>query len=215
MTTVGIARDARAVRPGLDQAGLDVRRQARRLEGRPRDVSEADRPVGSGDCEAAVAEFDIVGGGFEHMRRDALPLVDDLVGRDQQRGAAHRGDARTAGAEPEGEAIGVALHELDFLRLQTQPVAQQLCEGGRMPLALRGRAAKNGHAPRRSEPDLGEFEAGRSGALDGVGDAQPEQLPVLRGVAPPVLEAPGFGERERPVHVGLEIARVVDEAERG
>ena len=43
----------------------------------------------------------------------------------------------------------------------------------------------------------------------------PSRFPSLRGVAPPVLEAPGFGERERAVHVGLEIARVVDEAERG
>ena len=149
------------------------------------------------------------------MGGDALSLVDDLVGRDQQRGAPHRRYPRAAGAETEGEAVGVALHEPDFLRVQPEPVAQELREGRRVALTLGRRAAQHGRAARRRETDLREFQSRRRGALDGVGDSETEKLSVARRVAPPLLEAVRFGKRQRAIHVGLEIARVVDEAERG
>ena len=66
----------------LREAGLDVVRQMRSLERLLRDLDDADQPVGAGNRELAVGEFDVVRPGFHHMGGDLAPLVDQPVGGD-------------------------------------------------------------------------------------------------------------------------------------
>jgi len=79
----------RARRPGAD--GHDLTAAASSCPSNPRQVAprrrglgrieDADAPVSAADGELSRREFDIGRRCFEHLRRDRLAFLDDLVGR--------------------------------------------------------------------------------------------------------------------------------------
>ena len=90
--------DMTAVREGMMFAGEFLQR-VERIVGRPRgrrDCHQIDGPIGSGDTERPVAEFDIGFRRLEHAGRDPLALRLDVLARHVDGRARHEGGARTA-----------------------------------------------------------------------------------------------------------------------
>ncbi len=72
----------RVIERGLVEAGLElVMREVVRHIGGQRHLAQGLGPVGAGDGELAVLEFDIGLGGFEEVGGDLAPLGDDFVHR--------------------------------------------------------------------------------------------------------------------------------------
>ena len=128
-------------------------------------------------------------GRLQQMRRELLALGDDLLADQDDGAAAHGGGARAAGAHAERDRVGVALDELDPLRIDAEPVHQDLRLDGGVALAVRDRAGDEGHAAERIEADFGGLDGRVGGLLDGVGDADAAQHAALRGFLAPRLEA--------------------------
>ena len=131
-----------------------------------------------------------------------------------KRGAGHGGRARAAGAFAIEHLVGVALHVADLVRVEPEPVADQLLEHGFVALALAVRAGEQGRGAAAVEAHFGAFGAGGGGALDGVGDAEAAQLAALARLLAPLLEAFDVGELQRQIHVLFEFAAVVGERQR-
>src|SRR5581483_12192690 len=72
--------DMRAVRIGA--VGAVERGAAVELRGvaagAPGEISEADRAVGAGDADAAVADLEVAGAGLQRLRRQLLQLAAEI-----------------------------------------------------------------------------------------------------------------------------------------
>lgn len=69
--------------------------------GDPRDVGQAQRAIAeAADVEAPAIELQVGRGGLQDVRSDRPGLVAHGLSGEQHRGAAHRGGAAAAGAEP-------------------------------------------------------------------------------------------------------------------
>ena len=141
------------VERGLVEPRLQLlMREIVRHIGGQRDLAQTLRAVGAGDGELAVLELDIGLSGFQQMGGDLLALGDDLVHRLDERAAAHRQRARAVGAHTEGDLVRVAMHDLDRLDRDAEPVGDELGEGRLVSLAMRMRAGQDGHATGRVHP---------------------------------------------------------------
>ena len=170
MAAVRPRRLLRRERPGLVEAGLDTRRELRRLERGARHVLEDDRPIGADHAEFAVGERDVRLGRLQQARRDLLALGDHLVGRHPQRGAADDRRSRSHRPHAEGDPVRVTVDVEDVLGVEAEPLVEDLLERGLVPLALVLRAHEDGRAAARREPDLGELRLGAGRLLDRVDD---------------------------------------------
>ena len=86
---------------------------------------------------------------------------------------------------------------------QPQPVADDLGEGGRVPLAVMDRSHHQGRGARGIEADLRGFEFKPRSAVDRIGQADPAQLATPGGFGPAGLEGGVIGKRQRVVEVAL------------
>ena len=177
-----------------------------------RQFHDADRAVGAGDGEAAVAEFDVAFGGFHQMRRRLLALGDDQRrGFDDRR--AGRGDrARAAGAVAEAHEVAVVLFERDLLEGHAELRRQHLRERGGVTLAVIQRAGGELHRTVRLEGDLAEFAARRRGDLEIGADRDAAQFAVLAALLPASGKIGVVGNLQRLVEHALEIAAVIGDA---
>ena len=101
------------------------------------------------------------------MRDDPPGLVDDLVGRPHDRLAADRQRARAVGVLAEGAGRGVAVHDLDLIRRDPEPVGDDLGEAGLVALAVRRRAGVGGHRAGRVDAHDRRLEVAALHAPDG------------------------------------------------
>src|ERR1700739_505154 len=97
MTAIGEGRLRRREVAALVKSGLDPWSLPPRIEGGARPLLDAELPIGAGDREHAVGEFDIHLGRLEEVRGDAAPLGDQLVGGLDEGGTADRNRTRAAG----------------------------------------------------------------------------------------------------------------------
>ena len=89
------------------------------------------------------------------MGDDRLCLGRDLVGGACRRLAADRERARAVRVEPERTGVGVAVDHLDLLRVDPEPVRDDLREPRLVTLAVRGRAGVQSDRPGSVDPDRG------------------------------------------------------------
>ncbi len=215
VTAIGIVLFGRRIDRLRRQSGFHARRQAGGIGRRLCDLDNRHLAVGPGDREHALAEFDIVHRRFHQVRGDLARLVDNLVGRHQQRRAADGRRAGAAGTLPERHDIRVALAVMHIVEGKAQPVADKLLEHGFMPLAVIGRPRQDRRRAGAVEPDLAAFEPGGGGPFDGVGYADPAQLAARRDLPAACLEPGVIRHAERHVHVLLERAAIVFEGQPG
>ena len=111
--------------------------------GRTRDVGERQPLVGgAAHLVLAIGDLDVLGSRLQHVRREPLRLVGDLVGRQRHRLAAHRQRARAVGAHSERAGARVAVDHLDMDRIDADPVRDDLREAGLVALAVRRAAGE-------------------------------------------------------------------------
>src|ERR1700678_4347827 len=104
------------------------------------------------------------------MRGDLRSLGDHLAGSDGQCGATDHGGARTHGADPERDAIGVAIDILHLVRVEPEFLVDDLLEHRLVALTLILAAHQDHCRTTGVEAYLGEFKAGRSRTFDRVDD---------------------------------------------
>src|SRR5438309_4303501 len=110
------------------------------------------------------------------MRGNALAFSDDFVSRHPQGRAADHRRARAVGADPEGDAVGVAVDVLHGRRIEPELFVEHLLERGFVALALVLAAHQEGRVAAWMKADLGEFLAGSRRLLDWVGNADAAQF---------------------------------------
>src|ERR1700758_2121149 len=110
------------------------------------------------------------------MRRDPRGFGHVFFRLRVNRGASDRGATRAASALAEEHAIGIAVHVADVVRIEAEPVANDLLEHGFVALTLRDRAGEQRGRARAIESDLGCFEAWRGRLLDSDRNADTPQL---------------------------------------
>ncbi len=148
------------------------------------DVDNVDRPVGAGNREFAIPEFDVVRPGFHHMRRDLAPLVDQPIGGDDDRRAGELRRARPESPDPHRHEVAVAVTVADQLGVDAELFRQHLLEGRAMALPMIHAAGHQHDAARRVEADLGMLVITAAGGGDRRRYADTEQLAtLLRGFA--------------------------------
>ncbi len=148
------------------------------------------------------------------MRGDLLAVLDDLVGRLHDGGAAHGRRARTAGAAAGDQLVAVALQQPDAVERDAELVGQNLRKGRRVALAVIERAGDDGHRAVVLEADAALFGGHRRGGLDIAGDAEAAQLAGALAVALARLEALDVGALHRILEQAGEVAAVVVDAGR-
>ena len=114
------------------------------VERATRDLGKADRAVGAGDPDRAVADLEIARAGFQRLGGDLLQLAAELAGGALDADAAGRDRSRAAGAETGGDLVGVALQDMDALGRQPELLGDQLRIGGLMALPARLGADQDG-----------------------------------------------------------------------
>ena len=135
-----------------------VERVVVRHVGRERDFAEGLGAVRAGHAEDAVLELDVLRRGFQQMRRDLLGLGLDFVERLHDGRAAHGNRARTIRAHAEGDAAGIAVHDLDVLDRHAQAIGHDLRKGRFMALAVAVRAGEYRDGARRVHADFAGFK---------------------------------------------------------
>ena len=123
----------------------------------------------------AAREFEVVGGGLQQYGAGLL----DLVGHDL-RGAIDRvagGDRLPAreGAEAQRARGGVAVDHMDIGRVDAEHPGGDLRQHGFDALPLRGRPGRDHDLARRADPDRRALERTAPGALDVIGESDPDQ----------------------------------------
>ena len=113
------------------------------------------------------------------MRREAFAFVDHLAGGESEGGAAHDHRARAVRAHAECDAVGIPVDILDLVRVQPEPLVQDLFEGGLMPLAMRLGSHQQHGAAARVEADLGIFGNGTACRLYRIGKSDAAEHAAL------------------------------------
>ena len=205
--------DMRAVRPArpVDLAfAVDAKPRAVFLL---RDLEQADALVGADHRQPAVAIFDILDRGLQHVRGLLARLVDHVVGRDRDRRAADEQRARADAAETGGQ-IRVALHDVDLVHGNAERIRYHLRVGGLQPLPHRHGAGMQDDAAfrRRMQADLFGMRA-PAGPFDVAGEAAAVEQALLlrrllaRGKAVPVRK---LGGARQHVREGAGIVHLAD-----
>ena len=122
-----------------------------------RDFAERLAAIGAGDGELAVLELDVGFRRLEQMRGDLLAFGDDLVQCLDDRGASDRQRTRAVGAHAEGNAPGIAVHDLDILDRDSQPARNDLRERRFVTLAVAVRAGEHGDSAGGIHAHLARF----------------------------------------------------------
>ena len=120
--------------------------------------------VGARDREGAVGELDVGLRGLEQMGGDLLGFCDGLVAGHDDGRAADRQRAGAVGAVAPLHLAGIAVHYVNVFDRDTEPVGDQLREGGLVALALGLRARQDRDGARGAEADLGAFVEANAGA---------------------------------------------------
>ena len=120
----------------LFETGLQVLRIVVRDIGGQSDFGDGLGLVGADDPVGALVELDVVDRGLHQMSRNLAALEDDLVAGPHDGGSANGDGSRPVGAHSHGDAVGIALHDLDILDRQPKGVRDNLGEGGLVTLAV-------------------------------------------------------------------------------
>ena len=193
VAAVGEGVERRRVGGVLVEAGLHAGRQPRRLERRTRHVLQRYRAIGARDAEPAVGELDVGLGRLQQVRGDSLALVDHLLCGERQRGTADHHRARSVRTHAKCDAVGVAVDELHFLRVDAEAVAQDLLEDSFVPLSVRLCAHQQDRTAARLKPDFRVFGRRSGGLLDRVGEAEATQHATRTRCLAPRREARAVG----------------------
>ena len=208
-------RERRIVRDVADVERLrHVGRQAEARAQLVGQLEDADAAVGAGDGEAAARELDVDGRGFEHMGRDLLALLDQLVAGLEEGLAGDQRRLRAAGAAAHLELVGIALQQAEALERDAELAAQHLGEGRGVALAVVERAAQHGDRAVGLEADAAILLGRRPGDLEIGADAAAAQLVARRALGLALVEALPVGGDQRLVEHGGELARIVVHARR-
>src|SRR5439155_14305448 len=111
---------------------------------------------------------------------------------------------RPAVAAPSAERVAVAPEDLDALGRQAEPVAHDLSKGRLVALSHRRRAREERHGAVRIDAHLGRVRIDtriRSARdLDGIGDAETQELAAPASLRATLLEARVVRRGERQIH---------------
>ena len=177
--------------------------------------AKADGAIGAGDPHGAVADLEIAGAGFQRFGGDLPQIAAERPGGPLDADAAGRNRRRTAGAETGGDAVGVALQDVDALGRKPELLGDQLRVGGLVALPARLGADQDGDVAVGVERHVGGLVAHGAAHLD-IGrkpDAAHQAL-LLGGLGALGKFLP-VGDFHRPLHVRGEVAGIVDLAGRG
>ena len=139
-----------------------VERIVVRNVGGERDFPERLAAIRAGHGELAVLELDVGFRGLEQVRGDLLALVDDLVERLDDRGAADRQRARAVRAHAEQDTARVAVNDVDVLDRHAEPRGDHLRERRLVALSMAVRAREHRDAARRMHAHLARLEQARA-----------------------------------------------------
>src|SRR5437899_9669005 len=140
-----------AVGAGDRRAGIELRW----IDGRTlREVSKADRAVGTGDANDAVADLEIAGAGLERLSGNLAQVRAELMRGALDADAAGGNRGRAAGAQPGRDLIAVRLVNVHALGKEPELLGDDLRIGGVMALPGRLAADQDGDVAVGVEPDI-------------------------------------------------------------
>ena len=116
---------------------------------------------------------------------------------------------------PFGSASEVALHDPDLVVVEAERAGHELRIGGPVPLPRRLGADMHADRAVRFQHRLGRLGTLEGADLDVGAEAEPTDSALRTAFGKARLEAVRLGARERLVHVGGELARVVDVSHHG
>src|SRR5215472_4549925 len=120
----------------------------------------ADRPVGALDAKTAVGEFEIGRSCLQHVAGDLRAFGDDVAGCVEHDDARKAQCAAGMRAAADCDTVGVAGDEPHAVNWNPQPLADQLCKAGLVPLAVGYGADDDLDDTVRKYRDLGAFARG-------------------------------------------------------
>ena len=169
------------------------------------------RAVGADDVEAAILEFEIACGCFQHHGRHGLGLLDDGVGGALERVAPDMHAARAIGAAADRNLVGVALNEADRIKRHAEPFVHHLRVDCLMALAVGMGAGKDHECAARIEAN-GHAVVEDRRLFDEIANAASAQLAVLLRLGGAFGKAAPVGELQAFVHHAHEFAGVEGDA---
>ncbi len=201
-----------AVGAGKGRGGL----QLRRIDARPlRQIGEAYGAVGAGNPHDAIADLEVADAGFQRLGGDLLQIRPQCAGGALDADAAGRDRSRAAGAEAGGDAVGVALEDVDTFRREAELLGYDLRIGGLVALPARLRADQDADVAIGVERHIGGLLAHGAAHLDIGAEPDAAHQPVfLRGLGAPGKLLP-VADFHRPLHMRGEVAGVIHLAGRG
>src|ERR1700678_4547038 len=114
---------------GAGKGGARV--QLGRIDARaPGEVGKADRAIGTGDPDHAVADLEIAGAGLQRFGGDLAQIRAELAGRTLDADTAGRYRRRAAGAEAGRDLIGAALEDVNTLGRKSELLGDELRVSG-------------------------------------------------------------------------------------
>jgi len=191
---------------GLDTAGQRI---ARRPRHRMSDLPERHRHVGHAlDSDAVALDFEIGFRRLQHVRRHLERLVAHLHRRHMSRRSRHHRKPAVRRADAERGRGGVAHGHGDIVHIAAELLADNLRQHGAGALADGGAAAINMHLAGRADAHGDLFERAAAGALDEIGDPDPDIAPLCARRLLTGLEPVTIGPVERRLLAFRKIAAV-------
>ena len=177
-----------------------------------RHLHDAHAPVGAGNREAALAEFDVNQRGLQHVRRQRPGLLHHQRGRLDDGTPGRHQRLRTASAAARDQQVAIGLHQPHALERHPQMGVQHLGEGAPVALAVIQRAGDDGDKTVFLEADLALFLGRRGGAFQEVADADAAQNAAPRRFRPACRKAIEIAFGQRLVEQRTEFAAIIDAA---
>ena len=142
------------------------------------------------------------------MGRDLLAFFNDLVGGDAQGRAADGHRTRCISAAPDGDRVGITLHQAHGFKLDAQKFAHHLRIGGFVPLPVGKRAGDHRDSARGIKPNFHAVVEKRR-RFQIAGNTAPTQEAVLFTVLAAFFEAVPIGRLQNLIHNHIKLAAVI------
>ena len=157
VATEGIGKVGRVVEAGEIQAGFQTRRIIVGHVRCERNVAKTNAFIGPLHCPSATRVFEVFLGGFKFMGSNFRSFFQHLIDALHDGATTYRQGTRTISPHPEGNGVGIAMHNVDVLHGNPQPISHDLSKSGLVSLPMRVGPRKHTHFTRGLHAHLRRF----------------------------------------------------------